>query len=156
MGGEELHPEAVERVEAHGGDCSEDAADHEVHGGAVDEVDEEGGAATEEHGEAEEEPPAELVHVVDGPEVAGPGGDGDDEAVDEDLVARDLLNTGGHTGAVHFLLARCQGVRVSGCQGVREKSGSQGDRESGCQGVRHTWKNVANAPTCWLAKLSQT
>ena len=133
MGGEELHPEAVERVEAHGGDCSEDAADHEVHGGAVDEVDEEGGAATEEHGEAEEEPPAELVHVVDGPEVAGPGGDGDDEAVDEDLVARDLLNTGGHSGAVHFLLARCRGVRVSGK--VRE-SGCQGIRVSGCQGVR--------------------
>ena len=44
-----------------------------------------------------------------------------------------------------------EGVRkVSDC--VRKVS--DGDR-SLLHGVRRTWKNVANAPTCWLAKLSQ-
>ena len=78
--------QTVQGIETHGGDSSEDAAKDEIHDGALDHVDEEGAAAGEDHREAEEELPAQLVHVEDGPEVAGEGGQRHDEAVDEDLV----------------------------------------------------------------------
>ena len=83
MGGEQLHPQAVQGIEAHGGHCAEDTADDEVHGGAVDKVDEEGGAAAEQHGEDQEELPSKLVHVEDCPEVTWSSRDRNYEAVDE-------------------------------------------------------------------------
>ena len=91
MGWEKFHPQAIQRVETHCGNCAKDTADHKVHGGAVDEVDEEGGAATKEHGEDKKELSSELVHVENGPEVAWPSRDGDDETVDEDGVIRNVF-----------------------------------------------------------------
>ena len=45
VGGEHLHTQTVQTVEAHGADCSEQAGQHQVHDGAVDNVDDEGGGS---------------------------------------------------------------------------------------------------------------
>ena len=86
---EELNAQAVKTVETHRGDSAEDAGENEVHGGAIDQIDEEGRGSTEEHRETEEELPAELVHVEYGPDIGWGCRQGDDEAVDEDLIVRD-------------------------------------------------------------------
>ena len=91
--GEELYTQTVQAVETHGGDSTEDTRQNEVHGGAVHQVDEEGRGAAEQHREAQEELPAEFVHVEDGPDVGGGGRQGDDEAVDEDLIVGDTGGT---------------------------------------------------------------
>ena len=88
-GGEQFYSQAVQAVETHRGDGAEDAGENEVHGGAVDQVDEEGRGSTEQHRETKKELPSQCVHVNNRPEVGRGRGEGDDEAVDEDLIVRD-------------------------------------------------------------------
>ena len=88
-GGEQFYPQTVQAVETHRGDGTEDAGENEVHGGAVDQVDEEGRGTAEQHRETKEELPSQRVHVNNRPEVGRGRGEGDDEAVDEDLIVRD-------------------------------------------------------------------
>ena len=63
MGGENLDTKTVQAVEAHCGDRSKDAGQHQVEDGAVNDVDEEGCASGQYHGEAQEEFSTQFIHV---------------------------------------------------------------------------------------------